>query len=150
MTTSWSRGAPISLTFFRISSLTVFVGMTLFGLPISSLSCSCISSMGCIASCPKKIASIISDSETKRLPLSTIVIPERLHATIRLISLSTCSLSVGLAINLPSTLPTRTPAIGPAKGISDISSAVEAPSMANTSASFSLSVESTVAITCVS
>ena len=46
--------------------------------------------------------------------------------------------------------PTRTAAIGPRNGMSETCSAAEAPISARTSGSFSLSSESTVAMTCVS
>ena len=46
--------------------------------------------------------------------------------------------------------PIRTAAIGPLNGMSESVSATDAPSIAMTSGSFSLSCESTVAMTCVS
>ena len=46
--------------------------------------------------------------------------------------------------------PTRTAAIGPWNGMSETCSAADAPVSAMTSGSFSLSCDSTVAMTCVS
>ena len=57
---------------------------------------------------------------------------------------------VGLTMYWPSTSPTRTPAMVFSNGISDRASAAEAPVSASTSESWSLSAESTKAMTCVS
>ena len=50
----------------------------------------------------------------------------------------------------PSTRPTRTPAIVFSNGISESASAAEAPVIASTSVSFSVSADSTSAMICVS
>ena len=52
--------------------------------------------------------------------------------------------------NCPSTMPTRTPAIVFWNGISDSARAADAPVMASTSESLSVSADSSSAITCVS
>ena len=52
--------------------------------------------------------------------------------------------------NWPSTRPTRTPAMVFSNGISESASAAEAPVMASTSESFSVSADSTIAMICVS
>jgi len=53
-------------------------------------------------------------------------------------------------MNLPSTLPTRTAPIGPRNGMSERVRATEAALIAATSGSFSVSAESTKAMTWVS
>ena len=58
--------------------------------------------------------------------------------------------NVGLTTYCPSTRPTRTPAIVFSKGIPDSARAAEAPVIASTSVSFSVSAESTKAMICVS
>jgi hypothetical protein len=68
----------------------------------------------------------------------------------RFISLSFIFSAEALAANSPLIRPTRTPAIGPLNGASDISRAADAPIIAATSESFSLSTDSTVATICVS
>ena len=50
----------------------------------------------------------------------------------------------------PLTMPTRTPAIVFSNGISESASAAEAPVIASTSASFSVSADSSSAMICVS
>ena len=74
----------------------------------------------------------------------------RLPATMTFMSLVASWLVVGLITNRPSTRPMRTAAMGPFHGMSESTSAVEAPRRERTSGSFSLSCESTVAITWVS
>ena len=84
------------------------------------------------------------------MPPSTITIASREAATIMSISLSSRSAVVGKAMNWPPTRPIRTPANGPAQGTSDRCSAQEAPVIASTSAAFSLSNDTTLAMIWVS
>jgi len=95
-------------------------------------------------------ASVMSASLTPSQPPSTITTPVLEPATMMLMSQRSQSWSGGLIVNWPSMRPTRTAAIGPAKGMSEMWIAAEAPIMARVSASFSWSMESTVAITWVS
>ena len=57
---------------------------------------------------------------------------------------------VGLMTYSPLTMPTRTPAIVFSNGISESASAAEAPVIASTSASFSVSADMSSAMICVS
>ena len=138
--------AKASTSLDRVSSIST-TGAGRFGRPAASLSLTCRSIIGCRDSWPKNMASSISSSLTKSPPPSTMTTASLLPATIRLISLSVCSSRVGLILKSPFMRPTRTQAIGPAKGVLDISRAAEAPVTAKMSGSFSLSTESTVAIT---
>ena len=121
-----------------------------FGLPTAARSFSCRSMSGCAALCANISASTMTSSATCCAPPSTITMASRLAATIRSSSEVSRWATVGLTTNSPSMRPTRTPANGPAQGMSDRCSAAEAPVMASTSVRFSRSVESTVAMTCVS
>ncbi len=71
-------------------------------------------------------------------------------ATTTSMSLSSSWAAVGLTTRRPSMRPTRTPASGSGKGMSDRVMAIEAPHRASTSASFSWSEETTVAMIWVS
>jgi len=65
-------------------------------------------------------------------------------------SLSFRASAPGLQTSCPALLPTRTPATGPLKGTSDITRAAEAPIMAATAGSLSVSKERTLATIWVS
>ena len=60
------------------------------------------------------------------------------------------SANVGFTTNWLLTSPTRTPATVFSSGISEIARAAEAPVMASTSASLSVSADMTIAMICVS
>ena len=94
--------------------------------------------------------SSISFSEMMFAPASTIMIASFVPARLRWSLLFSRSAGVGLMIYLPSTYPTTTDAVGPAKGMSEMLSAIELPSMPNTSGGISLSTESAVATTATS
>ena len=87
------------------------------------------------------IASNIVSSGTSFAPASIITTFFCDPATVSSRVLSWRCLKSGLMMILPSTSPTWTPAIGPFHGISEIESAIEAPSIAATSGSQSGSTE---------
>ena len=89
-------------------------------------------------------------SGTSLAPASTITMPSLVPATTRSSVLSLRCAKVGLITNCPPTMPTRTPAMVFWNGMLDMASAAEAPVMASTSESLSVSAESSSAITCVS
>ena len=96
------------------------------------------------------MASSMSASLTTLAPPSTMTTPVLEPATMMLMSQRAQSWMGGLIRSSPSMRPTRTEAIGPANGMSDKWMAAEAPTIASMSGSFSWSIDSTVAITCVS
>ena len=102
------------------------------------------------ASWPNINASSISSSLTSLAPASTILIASFVPATVRSISDSSNSLTVGLIINLPFILPTLTPAIGPSKGTLLIDVARDDPSIAVSSGELSGSTDKIVFTTCTS
>ena len=121
-----------------------------FGLPTAARSFSWRSISGWADWWANMRASTITSSPSSAAPPSTITIASRLQATSRSRSERARSANVGFTTSLPSMRPTRTPAYGPAHGMSDRCSAIEAPVIASTSDAFSRSVETTIAITCVS
>ncbi len=146
----WMRDQAISLTrWSRTSSLTG-CGDERFGLPAAARSFSCRSSSGCTASWANSSASTTTVSETSFISPSTMTMASRVAATIMSISLSSRSAKVGKAMNWPLTRPMRMPANGPSQTRSERCSAAEAPVMASTSAAFSLSNDTTLAMSWVS
>ena len=103
-----------------------------------------------MALCAVSSAVIASSSVTSLAPASTITMPSLVPATTRSSLLCLRCGKVGLTMNWPSTRPTRTAATVFSTGISDSASAAPAPVSASTSESFSVSADSTNAITCVS
>src|SRR5216684_2100164 len=73
--------------------------------------------------------------------------PSEVPTTIMFSRLSRISLYVGLITNWPLTKPTRTAPMGPRNGMSEMVRAAEAPLIPATSGSFSVSAESTSALT---
>ena len=76
--------------------------------------------------------------------------PSLLPATIRSSVLRFRCSKVGLMMKSPSAWPTRTPAIVRVNGMLDSASAADAPVIASTSESLSVSAEMTSAMICVS
>ena len=103
-----------------------------------------------ISSWPYKMAPSITSSERIFAPASTIIIASSVPDTVRLSSEFSSSSSDGLITYSPLIYPTLTAPVGPWNGISEIESATEEPFIAKISGGFSLSQESTVAITCTS
>ena len=91
-----------------------------------------------------------SSSGTSTAPPSTIVIASSDPATTRSTSEYSSCWKVGFTIHVPWIRPTRTEATRVRKGICDMLSATEAPSSANTSASFSWSALRMLQMICVS
>ena len=90
------------------------------------------------------IPSYISSSETSFAPASIITTFSAVPATVSSRRLFSLWAAVGLMMYSPSTSPTKTPAIGPFHGISEIDSAIDAPSIAEISGEQSLSTDMTV------
>ena len=134
----------------NIASVGRFGANLRFGLPTASRMRSCSSSTSCTLLWPNMSASMRSSSVISSAPPSTITMASLLAATMISRSLFAISSKVGLAMSLPSMRPTRTPAMGPAQGMSLMCSAVLAPMRARTSAGYTLSKLSTVAMICVS
>ena len=103
-----------------------------------------------MCSAAKRSASTIAPSGNSRDPPSTMMMLSAVPATTMSMSLSSSCLTVGFTTNSPFTRPTRTPAIGSGNGMSERFMAADAPTRASTSASFSWSEETTVAMICVS
>ena len=139
-------GSPISITRCSRPSGNSTCGISRFSTVSSFSNSFCKPMSNLMASCAALIACSRSSSETSFASPSTIVMESSEPATTSSKSASSSWLMVGLMRYSPLIRPTRTVAIGPAKGISEITSAAEAPNPAKTSGSFSLSMESTLAI----
>ena len=122
----------------------------IFGLPIAALSSSMAATICLIAACAASSAPTTWASGTCLAPASTITMPSFVPATIRSSRLSLRSAYVGLMTNWPLIRPTRTPATVFSNGSSEMASAAEAPVIASTSASLSVSADMTIAMICVS
>ncbi len=120
------------------------------GLPARSTSSRCARTSRWHSRWPKAMACSMVSSSTSRAPASTIRTASSVAAMTRSSGERSCSLRVGLATNRPSTCPTRTAPTGPSNGIPLRHRAADAPFMASTSGSFSLSAEMARQITCTS
>ena len=103
-----------------------------------------------IAACAASSAPMTCDSVTSFAPASTMTMPSAVPATTRSMVPCLRSSNVGLMMYSPLIMPTRTPAMVFSKGMSERASAADAPVIASTSASFSVSADISSAMICVS
>ena len=138
---SLMSGAAMAFTAKSRASSSSTTSKSLFVLPASSRNCNCNALSCLIVACANSNAAMKSSSEISFELPSTIMMASSVPATIISISDSNNWLIVGLQINSPFTRPTITSEYGPPNGISEITSAAEAPTAANVSASISGSDE---------
>ena len=149
-TASLMPGKAISFTFSSRPSGTcdgTSSRLTTFSSPANS---NCKSTNFLMVSWAKSIAANRSSSLTSLASPSTIMMDSLEPATTNSRSASSYWGMVGLMTKSPFSLATRTVAMGPSNGILEMVKAAEAPKPAKTSGSFSLSMESTVAMIWVS
>jgi hypothetical protein len=103
-----------------------------------------------MAACAASSAPTTCGSVASFAPASTITMPSLVPATTRSMVLCLRSSKVGLITYEPLIMPTRTPPIVFSNGMSEMASAAEAPVIARTSASLSVSADMSRAMICVS